>query len=564
MARRKTPIPKLGALERAIQMISPKWALKREQARGALAFVGGYTGASYRETMAHWMPGTGDADSDTVHDLRELRARSRDLVRNSPVAAGAIETDVAHVVGTGLTLQSRIDAELLGMDEDAAEEWQATTERWFKLWAESMFADAYGEQSFYELQDLAYRTADESGDGITVLASKQRAGWPFRLALQIIEADRVSNPDGTADRDGLVQGFERDATGEWVAVHIADRHPGAMTGIPAKWTRVPVRGGGGRRNVLHLTRKKRPGQTRGVPVLAPVIEVVKQLTRYATAEVDAAVNSAAMAVFLKMDPEAFQDLFEEGAQQKIIDRAQGWDGTVKSGAAINLLPGEEASVPTPGRPNPNFDPFFNAVLQQIGMALDIPHEVLTKRFQSSYSAARAALLAFWRTVRIRRNWLVTRWCQPVYEEFLADAVALGIIDAPGFFSDPLVRQAWCGATWAGDGPGALDPLKEAQAAEKRMQLGITTLAEETVAYDGGDWEVKHDQRAREVSERVEDGLEAPVAPAPGTPGAAPGAPGAPAGAPADPEDPEDPEDMADPETPDPAEPDARARKSRRL
>ncbi len=90
---------------------------------------------------------------------------------------------------------------------------------------------------------------------------------------------------------------------------------------------------------------------------------------------------------------------------------------------------------------------------------------------------------------------------------MADSIALGIIDAPGFFADPFVREAWCGSNWGGDGPGALDPLKEAQAAEKRINVGITTQAEETVAYDGGDWEEKTRQRVREMKVRREGGLE---------------------------------------------------------
>lgn len=544
MARKKQP--KLNALDRAIEYVAPAWAARRMLARTAMALAGGYSGAQYRDSTAYWNPGGGDADSDTAFDLPTLRDRSRDLVRNSPVAAGALETDTSHVVGTGLTLQARIDADKLGMDDDAAAEWQRETECMFSWWAESLFADAYGDQNFYELQDLAYRSARESGDTLTVLATKSRPGWPFRLALQVIEADRVCNNKLGPDAEGMVQGKERDSTGETVAFWICSKHPGGLSGMSgASWTRVPVYSQSGRRNVLQLYRKRRPGQSRGVPELAPIIELVKRMTRYSEAEVDAAVNAAALAVFTRMDPEAFQDLFDDSQKQVIINSAMKWDGTLSKGAAVNLLPGEDVTVPTHGRPNPNFEPFFNGVLQQVGMALDIPHEVLTKRFQSSYSAARAALLSFWRSVRIRRAWLASRFCQPIYEEWLADAVALGQIKAPGFFADPMVRAAWSRAQWAGDGPGALDPLKEAQAAGERMKLGITTLAEEIVAYDGGDWEQKHAQRAREVDERVEAGLEAPVAPLPGTPGmpAAPAIPAAP--------DAPDAPDNAD--SPDPAE-----------
>jgi len=487
-----------------------------------MAMTGGYSGAGYHERMAYWQPGVGDADASTIRDLRELRARSRDLVRNSPIASGAIDTQVTHVVGTGLSLQSRIDARFLGMDDDAASEWQQNAERLFRMWAESDYADAYGQQNFYELQDLAFRSRLESGDSFVVLAGVRRQDWPFTLALQVIEADRVSNPNNGGDNDTMTAGIEKDANGAPVAVHIADRHPGRGFGsVKIGWTRVALRGASGRRNVLHLMRKMRPGQTRGIPELAPIIEQLKQLARYSDAEVDAAVNSAVFALFAKMDPDTFSDVFDDTSKAALVDQAKRWDGTIRSGAVVNLLPGEDIVNPVQNRPNPNFDPFVGAVMRQIGIGLNIPYEVLSKHFQSSYSAARAALLDAWRTFRVRREWLASNFCQPVFSEWLADAVATGLVSAPGFFGDPLVRAAWCGAAWSGDGPGAIDPEKEVNAAQKRIEVGITTLSEEIIAYDGGDWETKHRQQVEERQARERDGLAAPVDMQPGSPGAAP-------------------------------------------
>lgn len=60
----------------------------------------------------------------------------------------------------------------------------------------------------------------------------------------------------------------------------------------------------------------------------------------------------------------------------------------------------------------------------------------------------------------------------------------------------------------GDGPGSIDPLKEVDAAERRIQIGTSTLAAESVLHDGGDWESKHRQRAREQAARTRDGLAA--------------------------------------------------------
>jgi lambda family phage portal protein len=231
------------------------------------------------------------------------------------------------------------------------------------------------------------------------------------------------------------------------------------------------------------------------------------MDRFATAEVDAAVNSATMALFARMEADAFGDLFDEDARKKIITDAQDWDGTLQSGRVTQLLPGEEIQSPTPGRPNPEFDPFFAACLKQIGIGLNIPFEVLAKHFSASYSAARAALLDAWRMFKIRRTWMADNFCQPIYEEWFAEAATLGRVEAPGFFADPAIRKAWCASSWSGDGPGAIDPEKEVNAAEKRMAIGLTDLATEKSEYDGKDWEAVHAQRVIEVTRRRADGLE---------------------------------------------------------
>lgn len=474
------------------------------------AYSGGYTGGQYAERFTHWSPGEGDADYHISRDLISLRARSHDVVRNSPVAAGAVETQVTHVVGTGLTFQSTIDAEFLKLTPERAAEWEADVNRQFHMFAESRFCDTTEEQNFYGLQDLVFRSALEGGDVFIALPEvTPPPGWPYSIRVQLIEADRVGNPSGVPSSGTVVQGIAKDATGKPIGAWVADRSPVSLVVGNVSWRYIPFRGAqSGRLNLIHFKRKLRPGQTRGIPALAPIIALIKQIDRFANAEVDAAVNSAAHSLFVKMDASAFETLYSDDEDQaEYVNSTKGWDGTVSPGMAVNLLPGESIESPSPGRPNPEFEPFFEAVMKQIGIGINVPFEVLAKHFKDSYSAARAALLDAWRTFRIRREALAADFCQLVYEEWLSEAVASGRIRAPGFFRDPMIRRAWCGSVWSGDGPGALDPTKEVDAVEKRLRVGLTTLAEEVVAYDGGDWKTKHSQRIREVEARREAKLE---------------------------------------------------------
>ena len=512
------PLAQQNLLDKAIAYFSPKRAQQRMAARAQLAMTGGYTGARYdRAALASWRAGGGSPTTDIIADLPTLRARSRDQMRNAPIAVGALNTTTSHTVGTGLSCNPAINSQFLGLSDEQAAAWQADTKWRFEVWCASKDSSVDRRLNFYGQQSLAYRTWRESGDSFVLTPRLARAGRPARLALQLLEADRVCNPNRTRDTDTLIDGVEvSPETGETIAVHVAKYHPGDLH-VKNEWQRVVVRGEStGRLNLLHLFRPLRPGQVRGVPWIAPILEPLKQLSRYTDAELKAAVDSAIFSVFVKMDPDAFDDLFEDDDKSKLIKKGLDWSGELESGKAVNLLPGEEIQSNTPGRPNPQFDPFVQAILRQIGVALEIPFEVLVMHFQSSYSAARGALLMAWKFFRVERDWLVSELCQPVYELWLADEVADGRIKARGFFADPAVRAAWCGAQWTGDGPGSIDPQKEVQAAEKRVQLGISTLESESVLHDGVSWEVKHRQRVKEVRMQQRDGIAtAPVAaPAP--------------------------------------------------
>lgn len=511
-----------NVLDKAIAYAFPGLAVKRQSQRNQLALSGGYTGARIdRAQLSRWSPTAGSANADTIRDLPMLRARSRDQMRNAPVALGALNTTVSHVVGTGLTYTPAIDAEFLGLSDEQAEAWQDDVKRRFKTWAESADCDLARQLDFYGLQELAFRSYLESGDCFALTPKVSRSGKPAKLALQLIEADRVCNPNRTQDSATVIDGIEiAPTTGEAIAFHVARQHPGANTALVSTntWDRVAARGSAtGRRNVLHIFKPLRPGQLRGVPWIAPIMEPLKQLGRWSDAELNAAVVSGLMATFVTMDPDAFDALYDEDAQGAIVDTASKWSGEMESGKAINLLPGENVVSPTPGRPNPAFDPFWTAMVRQIGMALEMPFEVLVMHFQSSYSAARAALLMAWKAFRSKRDLLAKLLCQPVLELWLADEVAEGRINCPGFFADDVIRAAWCAAIWTGDGPGSIDPSKEVDAAQKRVDLGISTKQAESILHDGVDWEQKHEQRVKEINAEKRDGIYVPPAGSPAQP-----------------------------------------------
>jgi lambda family phage portal protein len=156
---------------------------------------------------------------------------------------------------------------------------------------------------------------------------------------------------------------------------------------------------------------------------------------------------------------------------------------------INIMePGESVDFADPKRPAGGFDAFVTAVSSQIGAALEIPADLLLKKFNASYSASRAALLEAWKGFRMRRNWLTDDFCKPIYEIWLTEAVARGRISAPGFLTDPIIRQAYLESEWIGPSQGMIYPVKELTASKMAIDEGLSTRSFEAVKLNGSEYE----------------------------------------------------------------------------
>jgi lambda family phage portal protein len=177
-----------------------------------------------------------------------------------------------------------------------------------------------------------------------------------------------------------------------------------------------------------------------------------------------------------------------------------------AGAIMALEPNQSIEIANPGRPNTAFDGFITSLARQIGVALELPYELLIKHFTASYSASRAALLEAWKMFRMKRVWLASNFCQPIYEEWLTEAILKGRIEAKGFFDDAAIKQAWCGVEWVGPSQGQIDPIKEANAAKIRVEQGFSTREREAMELTGGNFSIINKVRIKEERLRREGEL----------------------------------------------------------
>ena len=424
---------------------------------------------------------------------------------------------------------------LLGITAEQAEAWSRSVKAEFNLWASSTECDVFGRNNFYDMQDIAYMGYAVDGDSFALFKYRQSGPlMPYSLRIQLVEAARISNPwaintDGivlpgnvvmhnTDNGNRIINGVEVDDDGKVVAYYVSNRYqydPANMYRATT-WARVAVRSAQtGVPNILQVCHDERAEQYRGVPKLAPVIETIKQTGRYTNAELTAAIIKAYFTMFIRETSD------HETGDMPISDLMNGSGrpspaldpGSIAIGpGTVNMLPqGYDIATVDPQRSLSTFEPFVKELTKQIGASLGIPYEVLMKSFNSSYTASRAALLQAWSEFKMRRVWFSRDFCQPVYEVWLTEAIAIGRVRAPGFFDDPIKQAAWCNSEWFGPVMGVLDPVKEAQSAQLRILFGLSTREKEAAEMTGTSWDENVERLAIENSRLSQHQL--PVYPA---------------------------------------------------
>ena len=461
-------------------------------------------GASRRKSWAKkYHSSSLSPESDIEENRKLLRERSRDLSMNSPIGAAAVASTRTNCIGSGLVPKPKVDYEFLGITKEEAKEFEKQVKKEFALWAESTLCDNNDQNNFYELQQIVFSDWLKNGEGFALIKyGEVLPDMPYRLRIKLIEADRVCTPgslDGSYDgfntrkKDGniIMNGIEADEGGKVIAYHVCSQFPGEYNQGEYKWQRIEKRGKNtGNPNILHIFNAERAGQYRGVPFLAPVIQAIKQLTRYTEAEIMAAIINSMFSIFIQTENgegitdfkgvDGEEDGTGEGVKDDELEFGYGTINFLKTGETVKAV---ESTHPSSG-----YDVFAFTMATHIGAALEIAPEVLLKKFTNNFSASRGALNETWKAFRMRRKWLVNDFCQEVYVLWFNEAVSTGRLKAPGYFNNPLVKKAYTNTTWNGPAQGHLNPLQEASAAAKRIEEGLSTHEDECVAMNGSDFD----------------------------------------------------------------------------
>jgi len=504
------------------------------RARRQAALIGGLGSPAYdaanrtSQTFAAWQPYLWSADSELNPYRDTIVARARDLVRNDGWASGAVTRILDNAVGANFRPIAKPDWRFLARETGCAfdHEWakdfgRAVDSHW-RSWADDPgnYCDAGRNLTFGGMMRVAFRHELVDGDSLALMpVIKERVGLGrarYATAVQIVDPDRLSNPQLVFDRDTLRGGVEVDQWGAATAYWIRKAHQGDWWAAADSmtWIKCPRETRYGRPVVIHHFPAERAGQHRGgVGIFTPIMQRLKMLVRYDNSELEAAIINAIFSAYVEspMDPSLVKQAM--GGDEADIDGATSLNGyqedrvawARQNSIAINgatmphLFPGESINTISAERPTSNFKDFENAVLRNVAAGTGLSAQQISNDWSDvNYSSARGAMLEAWKTLERRRDTFASGFADPIRSAWLEESMIVDNLPLPNGAPDYMeYRHAYSRCRWVGPGRGWINPVDEKKGAIMGMDACLSTLEEE-LALQGQDIEEVLQQRAHEI------------------------------------------------------------------
>ena len=436
-----------------------------------------YSGAGAGRLLSGFLGNSTSADSEIRPAIRKLRDRCRQLARNEPIAAKALQIFRTQVVGDkGLHLQVRArniprpgqlkgDLDMSGND---------IVERAWKEWSQKNVCEISGRHSWIDCQQLVQEGLVR--DGEVLIKHIRNADNRFGYAIQFLEPDYLDEEYNIPAKNGnrVVMGVELNQYNKPVAYHLHDgsAHPYDTHGKIGGRVRVPAE------DIMHIYRPERSQQTRGVPLFAPVMDKIHQLNGYAEAELVAARLSASKSMFLKTQDGVGYSGDDFDGESPIMDAGE-------PGSISQLPPGVDIVTPNMDHPNSAFSDFHKAMLRSIASGLGLDYVTLSSNLESvSYSSIRAGTIESRDNYKMHQRFLIEHFANPIFREWLGLGITSGAIPFPSDrfnkFANSVIFRAR-GYQW-------VDPQKEVNSAVIGLQNGFLTFSDIAQQIGGRDVE----------------------------------------------------------------------------
>lgn len=419
-----------------------------------------------KDNAKHWSAAeflSADAEADSTV-RRILRTRARYEVQNNSYARGIVKTLADDTIGTGPRLQMLLDDEGLNR----------RIEHDFQTWAKKTHLPA-------KLRTIRMARCQD-GEAFILLARNPMLKTNVTLDMQLIEADRVTD-DGLDNDANCVDGVTFDQFGNPKSYKVLKSHPGGTDPFHAGAMAVKAE------NMIHVFRRDRPEQHRGIPEITAALPLFAHLRRFTLAVVSAAEAAADFAGILYTDAPANGE----------ADNVEAMDSIQLERNMLLTMPGGwKMSQVDPKQPVTTYGEFKHEILNEIARCLSMPFNVAAGNSSGyNYASGRLDHQTYYKAIKVDQSFLETEVLDRVLEAWMREWALAASAD---------VDLCDCRHVWFWDGQEHVDPSKEAAAQQKRLESHTTNLAIE-YARQGRDWEVELRQIAKERELMKELGID---------------------------------------------------------
>lgn len=486
-----------GWLDSAIGLVSPRALYERLQWRSGAEQLRHYDAGGRDRLNDGWTTVNGPGRLVDRGYRDTIRARARDLERNSDIQESLILAWERNVVGTGFRLQARVK-DSAGNDDTALN--QAFEELW-EEWCRPRNCDIQARLSFDELCRMAVRRMQVDGGILFVKCYTSGGVAPF--CLQMREVDELDTMlgfgyqgPGVGAGNYVVDGIEVDQYGRHMAYWFKTFTPDGFYN-PADPQRVPAD------RVIYLQKFKRPTQLREMSPLSSALTRIRDTNEYVEA---VSVQARVAACFAAAIKKIGQGVGLGRGGTKVDDKS-GYQGqTLSPGMILHMQPGEEINAINPPALGSSVKDMLAVQQRLASSGQGLSYEAGSRDLsQTNYGSLRQGCIEDVKVYAQVQKSIAMHLLYEVYTELLISAsLVKGIpIDTAALLRE---KKRYFKHVFIGPGTPWIDPLKEAKANQIALDTCQDTLANMCAQNGGQDWQEVIAQRGRERKAMLDAGL----------------------------------------------------------
>ena len=168
-------------LDSAITFLSPEWGARRTAWRNTCDELRNYDAGNDSRLNAGWRTANYSAEATDRGRREYVRARARDLERNSDVMNSVLGAFKRNVVGTGYQLQCKTGKAATNKE----------LEKLWKRWCKARNCDVTGQQSLNQILRMA--VVRKKVDGGILFVKRYTNDGMIPFSLQMIEVDELDS-----------------------------------------------------------------------------------------------------------------------------------------------------------------------------------------------------------------------------------------------------------------------------------------------------------------------------------------------------------------------------------